>query len=268
MTNPIEHSPKIFKIPKINIEIPHTIKIVCGPSKPLPLLALGYNNFAIKNIIPSNTPSAAYMVTNFIYPISNYIFDKDIPDDMIKYEIEKIFDITINKIIEVDDWKSFSFDKLKKDMVLHIPSTFTMIYLHIVALLGNMFTEVYLYKPFYSEQHDLDSYLICKGFISKPFKIEYCEDGYPLYTSIHISIPSALIYANINLITSQQLVVNKILQIVKENNYYGDTFRNAREQCIKNLNWWYETMNNHEYINNIVQYALDRNETALQHVLY
>ena len=45
-------------------------------------------------------------------------------------------------------------------------------------------------------------------------------------------------YINIEIANKQQIMINKIVVYIKENNYYGDKYHQYRESQIDATKWW------------------------------
>jgi len=157
--------------------------------------------------------------------------------------------------------------------VLKIFETFTITSLKMIYLLSSFYEKVYICKPMFSRESNSEKYVVCKGFKydqkSDKSKLEsrisqlefvlenmrtdqFVQDIFP-----NLSLPEDYIkmfqFMNINIANKQQIMINKIVTYIKENNYFGDMYHNYREEQIKATKWWTDTFYTSKYDKNLVK---------------
>ena len=58
---------------------------------------------------------------------------------------------------------------------------------------------------------------------------------------------------NINIANKQQIMINKIVTYIKENNYFGDMYHSYRDEQIKATKWWTDTFYTTKYNKNLIK---------------
>ena len=132
--------------------------------------------------------------------------------------------------------------------VLRIFDTFTKVTIKLISLLSCFYEEIYIYKPYFSRETSSEKYVICRKF--KKQKTDYKKfdkmvdsikdnifDIFPDF-ELDDAYLNAFKFMNISLVTSQQIVINRIITYIKENNYYGDKYHTYRDNQIKAIEWW------------------------------
>ena len=143
--------------------------------------------------------------------------------------------------------------------VLKIFESFTDVTLKLIYLLSSFYENCYIYKPFISRESNSEKYIVCKNFLMEPGskkimdKIatleklledmgtkEYTNDIFP-----SLKLPSEFVskmkYINIQVMNRQQVIINKIITYIKNNNYYGEAFHKYRKAQIEANKWWLDT---------------------------
>ena len=148
----------------------------------------------------------------------------------------------------------------KGNFILRIFETFTKITIKIIYLLSCFYEEVYIYKPYFSRETSSEKYIICKIFkydqnkdnklLDKYYKkFDNMLDIIKTNTNKHIfdilnelelndEYLNLFKFINIQLVNRQQIMINKIITYIKENNYYGDKYHSYRDNEIKSIEWW------------------------------
>ena len=142
--------------------------------------------------------------------------------------------------------------------VIKLFETFTNTSLKMVYILASFYDECYICKPLFSRLSNSEKYLVCKGFKYDQKKdSEFLDNrvGYleqvlkemsselfvqDIFTSINLpeDFINIIRYANIEIANSQQIMINKIVTYIKENNYYGEKYHQYRENQIEATKWW------------------------------
>merc|ERR1711871_475271 len=138
------------------------------------------------------------------------------------------------------------------NFVLKLFETFTNSSLKMIYLLSSFYKECYICKPLFSRESNSEKYVVCKGFkydqkkdkkgldlkigkleyiLERLSSNEYLQDIFP-----SLELPSEFVnqmrYINIEIANKQQIMINKIVVYIKNNNYYGDKYHEYRESQI------------------------------------
>jgi hypothetical protein len=140
--------------------------------------------------------------------------------------------------------------------ILKIFNTFTIPTIKMIYLLSSFYDETYIYKPLFSRPTDSEKYLICKKFNHDPDSkllnnkiksLEYVLEKmssnkfiFDIYNNLDIPIDYINDFKLINtkLINQQQIICNKIITYIKENNYFGDMYHSYKNEQIDATKWW------------------------------
>ena len=142
-----------------------------------------------------------------------------------------------------------------------------------IYIVSTFYEEVYICKPMFSRESNSEKYLVCKKFKydqkkdkskldEKIEKLEYIlekmssnmflQDIFPDY-----DLPDDYInmfkYINIEIANKQQIMINKIVTYIKENNYFGDKYHDYRNGQIEATKWWISTFFTEKYNKNIIK---------------
>ena len=157
--------------------------------------------------------------------------------------------------------------------VLKLFETFTVSSIKMIYIVSTFYEEVYICKPMFSRESNSEKYLVCKKFKydqkkdkskldEKIEKLEYIlekmssnmflQDIFPDY-----DLPDDYInmfkYINIEIANKQQIMINKIVTYIKENNYFGDKYHDYRNGQIEATKWWISTFFTEKYNKNIIK---------------
>jgi len=145
-------------------------------------------------------------------------------------------------------------------MVLKMFESFTKITVKILYILSSLYEEVYLYKPYFSRVSNSEKYVVCKGFryeqkkdknlldvlyndlekILKQFDTDkYIVDIFPDLEVNEIFL-NKIRLINIEIANKQQVMINRIVSYIKENNYFGDKYHKYLETHNKSIEYWIE----------------------------
>lgn len=142
--------------------------------------------------------------------------------------------------------------------VLKLFESFTEVTLKMLYILSSFYEENYIYKPYYSRESNSEKYIICKGFKYDQVKdSKILEDkllsmetilenmntkGYIYDILPNLKLPedfrSVFRYLNISIANKQQIMINKLVTYIKENNYYGEKYHNYRNDQIESTKNW------------------------------
>lgn len=145
--------------------------------------------------------------------------------------------------------------------VLKLFETFTMTTLKMIYILASFYEECYICKPLFSRSSNSEKYLVCKGFkydqkkdsskleeritilekiLEEATSNEFVQDIFP-DMELPIDYINTMRYGNIEIANKQQIMINKIVTYIKDNNYYGEKYHNYRDNQIKATKWWINT---------------------------
>ena len=147
------------------------------------------------------------------------------------------------------------------NFVLRIYETFTLVTIKMIYLLTLYYDEVIIYKPYFSRNTSSEKYVICKKFKYDQVKdkkflnnkldklektLEYMNttrfivDIFPQFIP-ETNYLDVFKYINILVANTQQIIINKLVQYIKSNNYFGDDYHMYRENQILATKWWIST---------------------------
>ena len=147
------------------------------------------------------------------------------------------------------------------NFVLRIYETFTLVTIKMIYLLTLYYEEVIIYKPYFSRNTISEKYVICKKFKYDQIKdkkflnnkldklektLEYMNttrfivDIFPQFIP-ETNYLDVFKYINILVANTQQIIINKLVQYIKSNNYFGDDYHMYRENQILATKWWIST---------------------------
>ena len=154
--------------------------------------------------------------------------------------------------------------------VLKLFETFTVSSIKMIYIVSSFYEEVYICKPMFSRESNSEKYLICKNFKydqtkdkgklnEKIEKLEYILEK--LSTNLYLQdifpdfdLPDEYMnifkYINIEIANKQQIMINKIVTYIKENNYFGDKYHDYRTNQIEATKWWIKTFFTDKYEKN------------------
>ena len=162
------------------------------------------------------------------------------------FEEQDSYELLLNELYQILDKQA-----LKGNCVLKIFETYTTVSLKIIYILSSFYEEIYLYKPYFSRVSDSEKYIICKGFKNDPKideklkmintilkeKNNYIFDIFP-ELQLSKDYLNSFKFMNIKIANPQQIIINKMVTFIKENNYYGEKFHMYKEKSIEATKWW------------------------------
>lgn len=171
--------------------------------------------------------------------------------------------------------------RVQKDggsFVLRMFSTMTELSNKFLLILCSVYSEVYVYKPFTSRLSDDEKYIICKGFksgnvtkiIDNMEKVlsQMNTDNFvnDIYTELELptDFKNTMVYTNIMIGNHQQIMINKIVNYIKSNNYFGEDYHNYREEQIKANKFWTDTFFSDKINNSIITDRVKYNESEIK----
>ena len=172
------------------------------------------------------------------------------------YQEQEAFQLVFGEIIA-----ALRVQNKNGSFVLKLFETFTDVTIKMIAIAASFYNEAYIYKPFFSRTSNSERYLILKGFKydqkkDKSFlnqNIELLEDilskmnsnqyTVDIFSNLNIdqTFKNQIKYCNIEIANKQQILINKIVVYIKENNYFGKKYHKYHEDQISAVNWWIDT---------------------------
>uniref|UniRef100_A0A6C0H8E6 Ribosomal RNA methyltransferase FtsJ domain-containing protein n=1 Tax=viral metagenome TaxID=1070528 RepID=A0A6C0H8E6_9ZZZZ len=171
----------------------------------------------------------------------------------------EIYNILINEILI-----ALTYQNNNGHFILKIYESFTIPTLKLIYILSACYEEVYIYKPYFSRPSESDKYIICKNYqknktllIANIIKILQSIKSEPnkyIYSIIpKLILPQTflnkIIFINIKLINTQQIIINNIIKYIKQNNYFGDNYHSYKSEQLKAIKWWILTFFSEKIIN-------------------
>ena len=143
--------------------------------------------------------------------------------------------------------------------VLKLFESFTDLTLKMIYLVTSFYQESYIFKPYTSRTSNSEKYLICKGFkfdqddkklkyrISQLEEIlnqfnteEHVNDIYPDF-KLPEDFTNLFRKVSTQIANSQQIEINKMIDYINGNNYYGTKYHKYREEQINATKFWKDT---------------------------
>jgi len=147
------------------------------------------------------------------------------------------------------------------NFVLKIFETFTNVTIKMIYILTLYYEEVIIYKPYFSRNTNSEKYVICKKFkydqyidkeklekninsLEKVLEMmdskQFIVDIFPKFI-LTPEYTDAFKYINTLVANTQQIMINKLVQYIKSNNYFGDEYHKYHENQILATKWWLST---------------------------
>lgn len=145
--------------------------------------------------------------------------------------------------------------------VIKFFETFTSTSIKIVEILSKFYKNIFIYKPLTSRSSNSEKYIICESFtmssekeinkyVSKLIKLleeinrqELVNNLYLHDISSEYKIPKVtkvfFKYMNTNLMISQMKQINKMINYINSENYFGDEYHAYKKNQIDATNFWY-----------------------------
>jgi 23S rRNA U2552 (ribose-2'-O)-methylase RlmE/FtsJ len=161
--------------------------------------------------------------------------------------------------------------------VLRINETFTHSTIKLIYLVNHYFEKNFIYKPYLTNYVSSDKYLVCKNFkydskvISSDIKkLEQMLEKIDSNLNVNdiftdFTLPESFVkifkYINTNYANNQQILINKIISYIKNNNYFGEEYHQSKDRQIKANRWWLDhftkTSDIKEILNKRIKYHMD-----------
>ena len=158
--------------------------------------------------------------------------------------------------------------------------TFTLTSMKFLEILRSLYKNVYLIKPFTSRPSSAEKYAICKDFkYSDKDKnlLDIIKSMNELHNKVYLNnnlhivnlfndfecdkdFISRMIQINREITNKQFKAIGEILTFVDSQNYFGDVYKDKREEQIKAAEWWTNLffMNDKDY---------KKNKTDIQEIM-
>jgi len=230
----------------------------------------------------------------------NKFYEKSKKDNIYKSISSKnkvdllIFNNNENNMLEnnyIDKLLKYCVDILSSqnkngELILQVYDTFTLPTIKLLYLIVSLYEESYIYKPFFSRPSDSEKFIICKNYSNKNINdvidnlnsIINENKGNLFINDIFndVEVPDNFLkmfsFVNIKLVNTQQILINKIITYIKDNNYYGDKYHEYRNLQIESNKWWinyffpdnknYEP--NKKHFMDLIKTTVNKNKLELQ----
>ena len=146
--------------------------------------------------------------------------------------------------------------------VIKFFETFTSVSIKLIEILSKFYKNIFIFKPLTSRTSNSEKYIICESFIMSDDKvikkhtsklmellktINQEEIGNNLYlhnfcTDYEISKVTKIFfkYVNTKLMISQMKQINKMINYINSENYFGDEYHMYKKQQIDATEFWYK----------------------------
>jgi 23S rRNA U2552 (ribose-2'-O)-methylase RlmE/FtsJ len=142
--------------------------------------------------------------------------------------------------------------------ILKVFETFTMPTVKLIYFVSSFYKSFYIYKPYYSRPILSEKYIIFKNYKyeqnTQNNKIKNLEDIliklkesnsnlYDIWSNLKLSedYVNKIKYSNFKIANIQQIMINDIINYIKENNYFGAKYHMFKEKQINSTKWWIDT---------------------------
>ena len=166
------------------------------------------------------------------------------------YQEQEAFRLILGEIIT-----NFKIQNTGGTFILKIFETFTDVSFKLIALLSATYDKTYIFKPYTSRPSNSEKYIICKGF--KGVSTKFIENLMKLLEEMNdkekadqkianflvgFELPSiyknTFIFSSTRLMATQFIAINKMVDFIKSNEYYGSQFQKyLKEQQEANDSW-------------------------------
>ena len=199
---------------------------------------------------------------------ANLIFAIDVTDNDFSLSEEEYYKNILNYIIE-----ALKNQQNGGTFIFKLFDTFTMVSVKILYILNLMYEEVYMHKPFYSKMSLTEKFIICKKFKSKNKDVlikslnellkKEKDYIYDIYSNLQVSdeFINKIRFSNIKLCNLQQILINKIITYIKENNYFGEKYHTYRDAQIEATKFWTNNFmipNNNENLDKLYNSIIEK----------
>ena len=182
--------------------------------------------------------------------------DGEIQWDKLNYQEQEAYQLIFGEIIA-----ALKVQAKDGNFVLKIFETYTLVTIKMIYLLTSFYDECFVFKPLFSRPSNSEKYIICKKFkydqkkdsvfldakIANMEKVlekikgnKFVFDIYPKLT-IPMEYLHKIKFINIKISNQQQIVINKIVTFIKEDNFFGDKYQKYRDIQIESIKWWTNT---------------------------
>jgi 23S rRNA U2552 (ribose-2'-O)-methylase RlmE/FtsJ len=139
------------------------------------------------------------------------------------------------------------------NFVIKFFESYTDITIKYMAILQHFYEDVYICKPLMSRSCNSEKYIVCLGY-KKPKnyeqKIKQLEElltkinnknyVHDIFTDYNLSdeLLNVVIKINLSITNNQMVLINKMVEYINSNNYFGDVYHNYRDIQIEKTKEW------------------------------
>jgi len=148
--------------------------------------------------------------------------------------------------------------KSEGNLILRFEDCFTIKTIKLFTILDECYDKIYIFKPLFSRSYSNEKYLICKKFKLNNVKKEKLINNLKnllnstlnlekknlhmndIISDFDIPEKSLELFSEINrdLINSEHLNINKLIEYKNNKNYFGEQYHLYRNNQIKATEWW------------------------------
>lgn len=161
---------------------------------------------------------------------------------------QEVFKLLVGQIIT-----AIKIQDIKGNFVCKFYETFTINSAKLLAILTELYENVYIIKPYTSRPSNSEKYVICINFNNKNLDIivdkllailnekgKFITNMFPSY-ELASSFRTAITNINISIANQQYIIINKMVEFIDSQNYRGEQYQNYRYDQIRANKFWIET---------------------------
>jgi len=189
-------------------------------------------------------------INSFVKEVKNA--DLITADGGFEWENENLQEQEALKLIIGEFLTAIKLSKKGSNFVCKIFETFCETTCKLIYMMTLLYNEVHFFKPLTSRASNSEKYMICIGFIEtnadkyikslETILTGYKEGEYLINVFPDFSLPDDFINDitdyNIQIANNQIIEINKIVDFVNEQNFYGDTYEKNRNAQIEATKFW------------------------------
>jgi hypothetical protein len=161
----------------------------------------------------------------------------------------EMYNILLSEII-----MALKCQNINGNFILKVFETFTLPTIKIIYFICELYESVHIYKPYYSRPTLSEKYIIFKNFKNNSnlySKIHFLEEillkinesklnMYDIWSDLKLSQEyiNKFTYINTKIANAQQIMINDIINYIKDNNYFGDKYHMYKEKQINATKLW------------------------------
>ena len=161
----------------------------------------------------------------------------------------EMYNILLSEII-----MALKCQNINGNFILKVFETFTLPTIKLIYFICGFYEYVHIYKPYYSRPTLSEKYIIFKNFKNNTnlySKIHFLEEillkinesklnMYDIWSDLKLSQEyiNKFTYINMKIANAQQIMINDIINYIKDSNYFGDKYHIYKEKQINATKLW------------------------------